>query len=134
MCSVYGHTSVRNPAGSFFSLKLTSIEHTEQPANLSSVFRLGGLCVVEFLQRDQFHIENFQRSELNGGTDTCEYRARPSVASAWTNVDNQKLWMNENASFQTSVLNQTDFVRPSDVPDRLFPFRQKLSTLQVTNH
>lgn len=89
MCSVYGHTSVRNPAGSCFSLKLTSIERMEQPANPSSVFRLGGLCVVDFLQRDQFHIENFQRSD--GGTDTCEYRAHPSVASAWTNVDHRKL-------------------------------------------
>ena len=91
MCSAYGHTSVRNPAGSFFSLKLKSIEHMEQSASPSSVFRLGGLRIVDFLQREQFHIGNFQRSELNGGADTCEYGARPSVASDWTNVDNPKL-------------------------------------------
>lgn len=66
-------------------------------------------------------------SELNGGADTCEYRACPRGASDWANADNPKLRMNENASFQTSILNWTDGVRPSDVPNGLFPDRQRLS-------
>lgn len=121
--------SERNPAASFFTLKLKLIEHVEHPANPSSIFRLGGLHVVDFLQIEQFLIENFQLSELNGDAATCEYRARPRVASDWANADNPKLRMSENASFQKSTLNRTDGVRLSDVPNGLFPVRQRLSDL-----
>lgn len=63
----------------------------ERPASPSSVFRLGGLRVVDFLQRERFHIENFQQSELSGDADTCEYGAHPSAASDWINVGNPEL-------------------------------------------
>lgn len=58
---VYGHASIRNPAASFLSM--------EQPANPSSIFSLGGLCVVGLLQRQLFQMENFQWVELSGGAD-----------------------------------------------------------------
>lgn len=101
----------------------------EQPASPSSVFRLGGLRVVDFLRREQFHIENFQRSELNGGADACEYGTHPSVASDGTNRDNPNLWVTGNASFQAGVLNRAAWVGPSDVPRWLLPFKW---TLYVT--
>lgn len=67
---------IRNPAGSFFFM--------EQPASPSSIFRLGGLCVVDLLQRQLFHVENFQWIGLSAGADTCEYGAHPGVAPRWT--------------------------------------------------
>lgn len=95
------------------SLKPDSIEHMEQTTNPSSTFRLGGLRVVDFPQREQFHTENFQLSELSGGTDKCEDGMLPSVASGWANMAHPRLGVNGNASFHL-VKYRKGSVRPTD--------------------
>lgn len=56
VCALAVATLIRNPNSSFFSVNLKLIEHVEQRANPSSIFRLGGLCVVDFLQTIPYRI------------------------------------------------------------------------------